>query len=257
MEPELLTHDEDGIRTVTLNRPQALNALTDTLRRSIAAAVREFDGIDELKVLILTGAGRGFCSGADLSPGANPPPETPIRPTPRFWWHLPFEQTNKPTICALNGTAAGGGIGLALSCDLIIANESARLVPAFLNIALSPDNGISQKLVERIGYQKALTFFLAGDAMSVPDAKAIGFVDEAVPAEQVMERARELARKFASQPAVSVMLTKRLLRDAPKLDRSTALILEESAINLARMTEDAVEGPRAFREKRPPVWKGY
>lgn len=257
MEPELLIDDADGVRTLTLNRPQALNALTDTLRQAIASAVREFDAIDDLKVLILTGAGRGFCSGADLSPGANPPPDKPQRPSPRFWWHLPFEQTNKPTICALNGTAAGGGIGLALSCDVIIASEAARLVPAFVGIALSPDNGVSQKIVARIGYEKSLLFFLTGEAFNAPDAKAIGLVDEVVAADSVMSRARELALKIASQPAVSVMLTKRLLRDAHKLDRATALIVEEATIALARQTQDAAEGTLAFREKRAPVWKGF
>lgn len=255
MEPELLVEDESGVRTLTLNRPQSLNALTDTLRASIASAVREFDADDTLRALVLTGAGRGFCSGADLS--VQPQPSEPKRPTPRFWWHLPFEETNKPTICALNGTAAGGGIGLALSCDVVIAADTARLHPAFLAIALAPDNGISQKIVARMGYAKALLFFLEGAPLTAAEALAAGLVDRISPADEVLECAKTMARAFADLPAVSVSLTKRLLKEAPKVDRANALVLEEAAIALARQTQDAAEGAAAFRERRKPVWKGY
>jgi 2-(1,2-epoxy-1,2-dihydrophenyl)acetyl-CoA isomerase len=257
MDPEILIEDHEGIRTLTLNRPQLLNALTDTMRLQIAEAVREFDQDDDLRVLLLTGAGRGFCSGADLSARAPEDPGRPRRPSPRFWWHLPFEQTNKPTICALNGAAAGGGIGLALSCDLVIAADTARLHPAFVGIGLSPDNGISQKIVSRIGYEKSLMFFLSGAPLTSAEALAIGLVDRVVSSDELMENARELATKFASQPAVAVSLTKRLLRDAHKLDRATALVLEEATIALARQTQDAAEGAAAFRERRAPQWKGY
>lgn len=256
MEPELLVEDESGVRILTLNRPQSLNALTDTLRASIAAAVREFDADESLRALVLTGAGRGFCSGADLSVQA-PVPGAPKRPTPRFWWHLPFEETNKPTICALNGAAAGGGIGLALSCDIVLAADTARLHPAFLAIALAPDNGISQKIVARIGYEKALLFFLEGAPLAAAEALAIGLVDRVIPADEVLECAKTMARAFAELPAVSVSLTKRLLKEAPKVDRANALVLEEAAIALARQTQDAAEGAAAFRERRKPVWKGY
>lgn len=256
MEPELLVEDAEGIRTVTLNRPQAMNALTDALRASIGEAVRGFDADDALRVLILTGAGRGFCAGADLSAPA-PVAAVPKAPRPRFWWHLPFEETNKPTICALNGAAAGGGIGLALSCDFVIAAESARLHPAFVGLGLSPDNGISQKIVARIGYEKSLMFFLDGSPLDAAGAKAIGLVDEVVPNDELVMRARALATTFANRPAVSVSLTKRLLKEARKLDRANALILEEAAIALARQTEDAAEAVAARREKREPRWKGY
>jgi len=207
-------------------------------------------------VLILTGAGRGFCAGADLS-APTPVAAVPKAPRPRFWWHLPFEETNKPTICALNGAAAGGGIGLALSCDFVIAAESARLHPAFVGLGLSPDNGISQKIVARIGYEKSLMFFLDGSPLDAAGAKAIGLVDEVVPNDELVMRARALATTFANRPAVSVSLTKRLLKEARKLDRANALILEEAAIALARQTEDAAEAVAARREKREPRWKGY
>lgn len=257
MEPEVLVDDAGAVRFVTLNRPDVLNALTDGMRSAIAATVREFDRLDHLRVLVLTGAGRGFCSGADLSPRDAATPQEPKRPTPRFWWHLPFEETNKPTICALNGAAAGGGIGLALSCDIIVASSSARLHPAFVGLGLSPDNGVSQKIVTRIGYPQALRFFLAGQPVEAARAFEIGFVDEVVAPDQLQEHVREMAAQFADRPPVSVGLTKRLLKEALTHDRATSLVLEEAAIALARETEDAKEGALAFRERRAPVWKGY
>lgn len=253
---EVLVADAGGIRTVTLNRPDVLNAMTDAMREAIAEAVRDFDANDDLRVLVLTGAGRGFCSGADLS-GKPAEAGRPKRPSPRFFWHLPFEETNKPTICALNGAAAGGGLGLVLSCDLVIASETAKLHPAFVGLGLSPDNGVSQKLVARIGYPRALQFFLAGAPLTAPHAKEIGFVDEVVAPGELMPRAMEVAATFANRPPVAVALTKRLLKEALTHDRSTGLILEEAAIALARQTADAAEGAAAFRERREPVWKGY
>ena len=256
MEPELLVEDAEGIRTVTLNRPQAMNALTDTLRASIGEAVRGFDADDALRVLILTGAGRGFCAGADLS-APTPVAAVPKAPRPRFWWHLPFEETNKPTICALNGAAAGGGIGLALSCDFVIASGSARLHPSFVELGRSPDNGSSPKSVALIRYTNTLICFLEVSPLAPPCPHALGLVDEVVPNDELVMRARALATTFADRPAVSVSLTKRLLKEARKLDRANALILEEAAIALARQTEDAAEAVAARREKREPRWKGY
>ncbi len=226
------------------------------MRASIAAAVREFEAEDGLRALVLTGSGRGFCSGADLS-GQAATPQEPKRPAPRFWWHLPFEETTKPTICAINGAAAGGGIGLALSCDLIIASSTARIHPAFVAIALSPDNGISQKIVQRIGYPRSLSFFLDGKPLTASEALAIGLIDRVAEHDELQATARDLALAYAALPPVSVALTKRLLKQALHVDRANSLILEEAAISLARQTQDAAEGVAAFRERRKPVWKGY
>jgi 2-(1,2-epoxy-1,2-dihydrophenyl)acetyl-CoA isomerase len=257
MAGEIAITDADGVRLLELNRPDALNALTDPMRRAIEEAVRDFDADDRLKALVLTGRGRGFCSGADLSTN-----EAVGRTTrrqakqPRFWWHLPFDETEKPTICAVNGAAAGGGIGLALSCDIVFAAESARFHPAFLRIALVPDNGISQTLVRRMGYARALLFLLRDEPLDAEAALRFGLVDEVHPGATLLEAAMAVARAAAEGPSVSVELTKRLLKQAATLDRGTALMAEEVAINLARATEDNAEGVRAFRERRAPQFRG-
>jgi enoyl-CoA hydratase/carnithine racemase len=253
----LLVEDTEAIRTITLNRPEVMNALTDDMRSGIAETVRQFDADPALRVLVITGAGKGFCSGADLCGAATAVDRPRQAPAPRFWWHLPLEQTNKPTICALNGAAAGGGIGLALSCDWIFAAETARLHPAFVGLGLSPDNGVTQKIVARTGYPRALRFFLEGVPLTATDALAAGLVDEVAAPERLGSLVSEFAATLAGKAPVSVQLTKRLLKEAAQHDRATSLILEEAAIGLARQTEDSVEGAAAFRERRSPVWKGY
>jgi 2-(1,2-epoxy-1,2-dihydrophenyl)acetyl-CoA isomerase len=257
MSEEIAITDNGGVRLLELNRPGAMNALTDKMRAAIDGAVREFDADDSLKALVLTGRGRGFCSGADLA--TNQATERNSRhqaKQPRFWWHLPFDLTEKPTICAVNGAAAGGGIGLALSCDIVFAAASARFHPAFLRIALVPDNGLSQSIVRRVGYSKALLFFLRGEPLDAPSALALGLVDEVHADDATLEAAMTLARTIASGPSVSVELTKRLLKQSASLDRGTALMAEEIAINLARATADNAEGAAAFREKRLPNFEG-
>jgi 2-(1,2-epoxy-1,2-dihydrophenyl)acetyl-CoA isomerase len=254
---EIVVTDRDHVRLLELNRPDALNALTDTMRRAIQEAVEDFDRDDDLRALVLTGRGRGFCSGADLA--ANQPVTNTTRrqaKQPRFWWHMAFENTEKPTICALNGTVAGGGLGLALSCDVVIAAESARLHPAFMRVALPADNGVAYSLVQRVGYSRALLFLLRGEPLDAATAQTRGFVDEVVPDADLMEWSFALAATIAAAPSVAVELTKRLLKDSARLDRRTALIEEEVFINLARATEDAAEGVAAFRERRAPRFKG-
>jgi 2-(1,2-epoxy-1,2-dihydrophenyl)acetyl-CoA isomerase len=257
MSNEIAVSDADGVRLLELDRPTALNALTDTMRRSIDEAVREFDADDSLKALVLTGRGRGFCSGADLATNQEAAPASRRQlKQPRFWWHLPFDQTEKPTICAVNGVAAGGGIGLALSCDIVFAAESARFHPSFLKVALPPDNGVSQAIVRRLGYSRSLLYFLRGEPWTASRALEAGLVDEVHPDEALLPAAMALAATVAAGPSVTIELMKRLLKSAATQDRATALAVEEIAINLARATEDSAEGRAAFREKREPRFRG-
>lgn len=256
-EPEVLVEDRDGVRVVRLNRPERLNALTTTMRRLIAGAVEEFDRDDALKVLVLTGNGRAFCSGADLSvDGAFTPRNRRDMKTPRFWWHLPFEQTDKPTICALNGTVAGGGLGLALSCDLIYAAEGARILPGFIRVGFTPDNGVAQGVLRRMGYPRALRYLLEGEALSGEAAVQAGLIDAVFPADELEPEVMALAARWASGPSVTIELTKRLLKDAATMSRAQLLAHEELILTMARQTEDLAEGVAAFREKRQPQWKG-
>ena len=250
-EPELLVEDAEGVRTLTLNRPDRLNALTIPLRLAIQRAVEEFDAVDDLRVLVITGAGRGFCAGSDLTGGQEPAEPERLRDHARlrFGWHLPLDRTDKPTIAAVNGVAAGGGIGLAASCDMIVASSEASFAPAFIKIALTADNGLGQTLVRRVGYSRALKFLLEGKRLSVEDALRIGLVDDVYDAETFREQALGFARELASQPPLTSQLTKRLLKDAPTLPRHVELAYEELMYRFSSVSPEA-EAVRAEREAR-------
>ncbi len=250
-EPELLVDDAEGVRTLTLNRPDRLNALTIPLRLAIQAAVEEFDAIDELRVLVITGSGRGFCAGSDLTGGQEPAEPQRLRDHARlrFGWHLPLDRTDKPTIAAVNGVAAGGGIGLAASCDIIVASSEASFAPAFIKIGLTVDNGLGQTLVRRVGYSRALKFLLEGKRLSVEDALRIGLVDEVYEAERFRAEAAAFARELAAQPPLTAQLTKRLLKDAPPLPRHIELAYEELMYRFSSVSPEA-ESARAERTRR-------
>lgn len=255
---EVLVEDRDGIRTVTLNRPERLNALTPTMRVQLKATLEEFDADDNLRVLVLTGAGRGFCSGADLrDEGTVEKRSRAELKSPRNWWQLAFDRTDKPLICALNGVAAGAGLGLAFACDIIIAAAGATLHPAFIKLGRTPDNGIALSLQRRVGYSRALMILVTGDPVTAEEAKKLGLVDEVCPDEELPTRVQALAQRIASGPSVAIDLTKRLLKDAATLDRRQLLAYEEVVSRLAGATEDAQEGLAAFRERRTPMFKGY
>lgn len=249
VEPELLVEDAEGVRTVTLNRPDRLNALTIPLRLAVQTAVEEFDDDDDLRVLVITGAGRGFCAGTDLQVGQEPPEPQRLRDHARlrFGWHLPLERTDKPTIAAVNGVAAGGGIGVATSCDMILASSGASFVPAFVRLALTADNGLGQKMVERVGYARALKFFLEGKRLAAEDALRIGLVDEVFEADTFAEQVRTLARGMADQPPLATQLTKRLLKDGPGLPRHVELAYEELLYRFSSESPEAA-AVRAERE---------
>ncbi|MEX2229668.1 MAG: enoyl-CoA hydratase/isomerase family protein [Dehalococcoidia bacterium] len=249
--PEILVADADGVRTLTLNRPDRLNALTLTMRAAIAEAVTAFDRDDELRVLVLTGAGRGFCSGADLSGQGEVVKQGPKEwARHRFWWHRPFDDTEKPTICALNGVAAGAGLGLALSCDVIVASDAATIAPATARLGLSPDNGVAQRLVRRVGYPRALKILLLARTLPAGDAHALGIVDDVVPAADFVAAVAELARAFAAVPMVTAMLTKRLLRDAPGLPREVELAYEELLLQFAAASPEAAAARAAYARRQ-------
>ncbi len=247
---EILVDDAEHVRTVTLNRPERLNALTLNMRREIESAVTEFGQDDNLRVLILTGAGRGFCSGTDLRDGGVVEKRTiRERTMPRFWWHRAFDEVEKPTICALNGVAAGARLGLALSCDLIIASEDASITPAFSKLGLSPDNGVAQMLQRRVGYSRALRVLLLSSRLSAAEAAAMGLVDEVVPAAVFAESVRRLAQELTKVSPIASVLTKRLLKDAPSLPRHVELAYEELLFDVTSATPEAAAAREAWASR--------
>ena len=227
----------DGVRTLTLDRAEKLNAVNGALADSFASAVADAAAEDDVRVLVITGAGRAFCAGLDLSePPALPDATRAERLDPYAWvgtWVRRLLACEKPVIAAVNGPAAGAGLGLALACDLRLVADSARLTAGYVRRGLSPDAGVSWLLPRHVGLATA----------SVPDA-------------ELAERVRSLASQLAAGPPIAHALTKRLLARSLDTPLDAALRDELVYIKECFATRDVAEAIAAFREKRPPVFRG-
>jgi enoyl-CoA hydratase/carnithine racemase len=258
----LLEKDDCGIATLTLNVPSKLNALTVKMGMNLPLAVDEVARDDSVRVLIITGAGRGFCSGADVSAiqvltdGAEQSRFNRLQVT---GWPVAdiFPRLLKPTIAAVNGPCVGAGLSLALSCDIRIASETARFGVAQVARALVPDFGLTCYLPLAAGMSNALELMYTAELIDAAEALRIGLVGQVVPSDSLMKTARELASKIARQAPLSVELTKKMMwrglfdRLAGQLD------LETDSIRICRESEDHRESVKAFLEKRPlPRFKG-
>jgi 2-(1,2-epoxy-1,2-dihydrophenyl)acetyl-CoA isomerase len=246
----------DGVATVTLNRPDALNALTTQMRRELLSAIKGFARDDTVRTVVLTGAGRGFCSGADLRGGSGERDfrrvlETEYNPLVRAIRDLP-----KPVIAAVNGVAAGAGVSLALACDLIYAAEDARFIQAFVRIGLVPDSGSTRALVRALGRHRASQLIFSGEPMTAAEALAAGLVNAVLPGESLMSAVAETAARLAAAPTRAIGLAKRSINAAEDASLDESLALEAQLQDLAGRTEDHAEGVAAFAEKREPRFGG-
>lgn len=261
--PDAIFEKKDNISTLTLNRPEKFNAFSPKLRSSIARAIEYVANDQEIRVLIITGAGKGFCSGFDLSEGRidlslQNPAEIGLgeqyRYMPMGWISLLLRRLSKPIIAAVNGIAAGGGFGLALACDIRIASEKARFSSAFALRGLVPDSGVSYLLPQIVGRAKALELMWTGDIINAQEALAIGLVTQVVPHEELMNASINLAQRFVQAAPIAVQLIKK------EVDRScvleAALEYESYLQNYCLQTEDVQEGISSFLEKRSPIFKG-
>ena len=257
----ILDKDDVGVLTVTLNRPDKLNALTLPMRRSLKHLPDAISNDDSVKAVVLTGAGRGFCSGADLSVGAENPYPTPQDRAGleelRYSWVAAFRGVSKPLIAAVNGPAVGGGLSIALACDVRFASESASFGAVWIRRGLVPDMGASKLLVELLGPTKALRLIWSGEPVSASAALGMGLVDELVSASDLMPRATAYARMLASGPSVAVELSKRLVRFAVDHSLEDATAMEELYQGLTSRTQDVLEGRVAFQERRRPQFTGH
>jgi len=258
---DMILEKEDGIAILTLNRPEKLNAISMEMREGFAKVVEEVCNDDEIKVLIITGAGRGFCSGADVggqmarvSEEVKIPRSFLLEPLGAFL--LPIRNLGKPTIAAVNGIAAGIGLSLALLCDIIIASDQARFSAIWVKRALIPDGGATYLLPRIVGTGKALELMFTGDIIDAKEAERLGLVNRVVPHQDLMKEAKELAGKIAKGPPITLELTKRAVYKSLQNDLERQLDFETYAQNICLGTDDHKEGVKAFLEKRDPVFRG-
>ena len=254
---ETLLHEQDGaVAILTLNRPDALNALNRELRAALLSAVNTIRKDDATRAVVITGAGRGFCAGADLRGGGT---EREFRRVLRAEYNPLIEAIRnlpKPVIASVNGVAAGAGVSLALAADLVVAADGARFVPAFNRIGLVPDSGLSRALVRAMGRHRAFEILLGERQLGAAEAQAIGLVAAVVPADRLADATRELAQRLAAGPTQGIGLTKRLLNAAEDRSLAEALEAEAALQEIAGRSQDHAEGVAAFGEKREPQFSG-
>jgi 2-(1,2-epoxy-1,2-dihydrophenyl)acetyl-CoA isomerase len=254
---------EPGIALVTLNRPDHLNAYTNPLCDEVVLALRRYTEDDELRCLVITGAGRGFCSGGDVSGEAGGPSyrrrQMGQAQEMREGMHrviAALHRMDKPVIAMVNGPAVAGGLTLALACDLRIAADTARLGDTSGRFGLLPDEGGAWFFPRAMGLDHALKMTFLHEVYSAQEAMALGLVTEVVPAQELKERTFALARGIAKRAPLAVRLAKNMMRKA--LDTSLENSLDDAALSvmISNPSEDVREGIVAFREKRQPNFKG-
>ena len=252
----VLSGREGAVLTITLNRPDKLNAFNGAMHEGVRAALREARA-DDVRAVVITGAGRGFCVGQDLTEFRDAPDD--IAERLRTGYHpniLAIRALEKPVIAAVNGAAAGAGLSLACACDLRIAADSAVFVPAFINIGLIPDSGGSFFIHRLLGYSRAFEWMASGRRLSAARAHAWGIVNEVVEDEELSSRAAEIAATFAVMPTRAVGMTKRLFDGAASRTLEEQLEVEAQLQSAATKTDDFREGVAAFLEKRDPSFTG-
>ena len=260
-QPVLLERLENGVLTLTLNRPERLNALNDALHEALADGMARAAASDACRVVLITGAGKGFCAGADLADRALAPGQARpdlgdsldkrYNPLIRAMRSLP-----KPVVCAVNGSAAGAGVNFALACDVVLAAKSAKFLQAFARIGLVPDAGGTWILPRLVGDARARALMMLADPIGAEQAEAWGMIYRAVDDDQLMGEARTIGERFAAGPTQAYGLMKRAFAASFVNSLEAQLDLERDLQREAGATDDFAEGVRAFLEKRPAQFHG-
>jgi 2-(1,2-epoxy-1,2-dihydrophenyl)acetyl-CoA isomerase len=270
MSYEAILYETRGpVAILTLNRPERLNAIGQAVREEVHAAVQAAHEDDAVRALIITGAGKGFCSGADLSGaaarmaagGAVPRPDAQGEKLDEMgWvgrWAKRFAHFDKPLIAAVNGVAAGAGMSMALACDVRVGSTNARFKTVFVERNLSPDSGMSYFLPRIVGYSRAADLVFSSRAVGAEEAYRIGLLDRLVAPESLMDEAVALAQEMAQWPPLAIRMAKRVLQHNQDAELDAALRYESVALNFARKaTADTRESIAAFAEKRKGVYTG-
>ncbi|MCX5154393.1 enoyl-CoA hydratase-related protein [Streptomyces sp. NBC_00291] len=257
----VLHRTENGVSWITLNRPEAMNAVTMEQRERVIALLDGASCDPAVRAVVVTATGKGFCAGADLrgGPAAGERIAGDVARLIRSGAQRLITSVldcEKPVIAAVNGTAAGIGAHLALACDLVIAAEPARFIEVFVRRGLVPDGGGAYLLPRLLGPQKAKELLFFGDALPAAEAERLGLVNKVVPAETLEATAREWAERLAQGPTRAIAMTKQLVNASLDGDRATALAAEATAQEINMTTADANEGVASFVERRTPKYLG-
>ena len=252
----LKLHRSGSIWTIELNRPEVYNALNPGLIHEIREVAESAQISDLVRVLVITGSGKAFCSGADLKAGVTDPDLGNVLRATYNPMILALRGLNKPVIGAINGVAAGAGCSLALACDYIIVKEGAYFSELFIQIGLAMDAGSTAFLMQSLGYHKAFELASTGKRVSAMEAKEIGFVAEVISEEAWQGRVDALAKEFAERPTLAIGLMKQSLQKAQNQDLEDVLESEAKAQSVAGRSADFSEGVMSFMQKRTPKFTG-
>ncbi|AEW94722.1 MULTISPECIES: enoyl-CoA hydratase/isomerase family protein [Streptomycetaceae] len=261
--PLVLHATDNGVSWITLNRPEAMNAVAPEQRERVIELLAAASAEPRVRAVVLTGTGRAFCAGADLRRGQGGEPTEPVagdaaRTIRRGAQALiaAVLDCEKPVIAAVNGVAAGIGAHLAFACDLVIAAEDARFIEVFVRRGLVPDGGGTYLLPRLVGAARAKELMFFGDDLSAAGAERLGLVNRVVSPQDLEKTTRSWAERLAAGPTRALALTKQLVNASLDADRATAFAAEAAAQEINMTTADAREGVRAFAERREPVFRG-
>ena len=248
----------DGVATITLNRPDVLNAMNNAMRTELLEIFAGLRSDEAVRAVVVTGAGeRAFCAGADIREFLEPPVPTRFREErKRLDFRREMDRCPQPIIAAIRGFALGGGLELALACDIRVAAEDAQLGLTEINLAIIPGGGGTQRLPRLVGRGKALEMILTGMRVPAAEALRIGLVERVVPVAELLPSAQALAKSIAEKAPIALRYAKEAVASGLELPLTDGLRLENDLATLLRTTEDRVEGARAFVEKRRPKWSG-
>lgn len=251
----VLVEKDEPVAIVTLHRPQQLNALSYDLVKDLCLALEDLDRDGAIRAIIVTGGEKVFAAGADIKEmAARGPFDQRIQE--RLAYRDRINKITKPVIAAVSGFALGGGCELALSCDIIIASETARFGQPEVNLGIIPGSGGTQRLTRAVGKYRAMELVLTGEFMSAAEAERFGLVNRIVPLELLLDEAKSMARKIAGKPALAIKAAKEAVLKSANTSLDEGLEFERKSFYLLFASEDRAEGMKAFLEKRKPVFKG-
>jgi len=257
---KILLTKEDSVATVTLNRPERMNSFDFPTLRELLSSLEQIAADPEVRAVVLTGSGRAFCAGADLNVmrESSDPASVVLKGLTALFHPIisTLRRMDKPVIAAVNGFASGGGFSLAVACDIVIAAEGARFNAAYVNIGLSPDGSLTYLLPRLVGLQRAAQLFFTGEQVDAEKGYELGFVNQVVKAEELMDVVGTLAKRLAAGPTFAIARAKQLLNRSFHESLETQMENERGGVAACGATEDLREGVTAFLEKRPPQYKG-